>query len=80
MPQQPMQRQATLEVPRTRQVQQRGASDARFMMQNGNPNANRGGINMSRSMPNMQAAMQGMHGGDMGLAMTQVRGDPMYMD
>ncbi|GKT57695.1 hypothetical protein ColTof4_09682 [Colletotrichum tofieldiae] len=80
MPQQPIQRQATLDVPRTRQVQQRGASDARFMMQNGNPNANRGGINMSRSMPNMQATMQGMHGGDMGMAMSQVRGDPMYMD
>ncbi|KAF4776493.1 hypothetical protein HER10_EVM0006574 [Colletotrichum scovillei] len=80
MPQQPIQRQATLEVPRTRQVQQRGASDARFMMQNGNPNGNRQAINMSRSMPNMQATMQSMHGGDMGLAMSQVRGDPMYMD
>ncbi|WYZ37795.1 hypothetical protein EsH8_II_001301 [Colletotrichum jinshuiense] len=80
MPQQPIQRQNTLEVPRTRPVQQRGASDARFMMQNGNPNANRSGINMSRSMPNMQATMQGMHGGDMGMAMSQVRGDPMYMD
>ncbi|KAL0941812.1 uncharacterized protein CTRU02_204575 [Colletotrichum truncatum] len=79
MPQQPMQRQATLDVPRTRQVQ-RGASDARFIPQNGNPNANRGAINMSRSMPNMQATMQGMHGGDMGMVMSQVRGDPMYMD
>ncbi|KAL3302951.1 hypothetical protein RB213_012485 [Colletotrichum asianum] len=78
-PMQPVQRQATLDVPRTRPVQ-RGASDARFVQQNGNPNANRGAINMSRSMPNMQATMQAMHGGDMGMVMSQVRGDPMYMD
>ncbi|KAI8202688.1 hypothetical protein KHU50_004721 [Colletotrichum sp. SAR 10_65] len=69
-PMQPVQRQATLDVPRTRPVQ-RGASDARFVQQNGNPNANRGAINMSRSMPNMQATMQAMHGGDMGMVMSQ---------
>ncbi|KAF3359735.1 Putative exopolygalacturonase B [Verticillium dahliae VDG1] len=81
--QQPMQRQATLDVPRTRGPMQQhrgGANDARFLMQNGAAAlANRTHINMSRSMPNMQAAMQNMHN-DMGMAMSGVRGDPMYMD
>lgn len=83
----PMQQQATLEVPRTRgppMQQQRGmAPDQRFIMQNstGSP-VSRTAMNMSRSMPNMNMAMQGnaMHAGDMGMAMQGMRGDPMYME
>ncbi|KAH7175573.1 hypothetical protein EDB81DRAFT_12228 [Dactylonectria macrodidyma] len=80
----PMQQQATLEVPRTRKpIQQRPNPDPRFMMANGNGSpAARAAIAMSRSMPNMNMAMQNgaMHGGDLGMAMQGVRGDPMYME
>ncbi|KAL6409501.1 hypothetical protein AUP68_05876 [Ilyonectria robusta] len=80
----PMQQQATLEVPRTRApIQQRTNPDPRFMMPNGNGSpVGRAAIAMSRSMPNMNMAMQtsAMHGGDMGMAMQGVRGDPMYME
>ena len=77
-PQQPIQQQATLEVPRTRPVQQQ-----QFMMPTGAGSpANRAAINMSRSMPNMNMAMQngGMHGGDMAMAMQGVRGDAMFLE
>lgn len=79
----PMQQTATLEVPRTRNlVQQQGAAqDMRFMMQNGGGSpAGRSAMTMTRSMPNMNMAMQGnhMHSGDMSM-MQQVRGD-MYME
>ncbi|RSL70365.1 hypothetical protein CEP54_001888 [Fusarium duplospermum] len=83
-PQPPIQQQATLEVPRTRgPVQQRGAQDPRFMMPNGTGSpVGRTAINMSRSMPNMNMAMQNgaMHGADMSMAMQGVRGDPMYLE
>ncbi|KAI8674992.1 hypothetical protein NCS57_00398700 [Fusarium keratoplasticum] len=83
-PQPPIQQQATLEVPRTRgPVQQRGAQDPRFMMPNGTGSpVGRTAINMSRSMPNMNMAMQNgaMHGADMAMAMQGVRGDPMYLE
>jgi hypothetical protein len=92
-PMQPQQQQATLEVPRQRgpmqqqqqQQQQRGPMpDQRFMMQNGtgSPVSRTAAMNMSRSMPNMNMAMQGnaMHAGDMGMAMQGLRGDPMYME
>jgi hypothetical protein len=80
---QPLQQTATLEVPRTRGlVQQQGAvSDMRFMMQNGAGSpVGRSPMPMTRSMPNMNMAMQGnhMHGSDMSM-MQQVRGD-MYME
>lgn len=80
----PMQQQATLEVPRTRgPMQQRATPDPRFMMPNGTSSpVGRAAMSMSRSMPNMNMAMQNnaMHGGDMGMAMQGVRGDPMYME
>ena len=82
----PMQQQAALEVPRTRgppMPQQRGIPDQRFMMQNGAGSpVGRTAMNMARSMPNMNMAMQnnGMHAGDMGMAMQGMRGDPMYME
>ncbi|KAM5346599.1 hypothetical protein ACJ41O_009604 [Fusarium nematophilum] len=83
-PQPPIQQQATLEVPRTRApVQQRNTQDPRFMMPNGTGSpVGRAAINMSRSMPNMNMAMQNgtMHGGDMSMAMQGVRGDPMYLE
>ncbi|KAK7408749.1 hypothetical protein QQX98_009106 [Neonectria punicea] len=80
-----MQQQATLEVPRTRgPVQQRANPDPRFMMPNGtgSPVGRTTAMSMSRSMPNMNMAMQnsGLHAGDIGMAMQGVRGDPMYMD
>ncbi|POR35191.1 Uncharacterized protein TPAR_04592 [Tolypocladium paradoxum] len=77
-PAHPMQ-QATLDVPRTRALAHE-AQDLRFMMQNGGGPAGRS-MTMSRSMPNMNMAMQGnpMHGGDMSM-MQPVRGDPMYME
>lgn len=81
-PQQPIQQQATLEVPRTRPVQQQ-QRNAQFMMPNGAGSpVNRAAINMSRSMPNMNMAMQngGMHGGDIAMAMQGVRGDAMYLE
>ena len=82
----PMQQQAPLEVPRTRgptMQAQRGIPDQRFMMQNGTGSpVGRTAMNMTRSMPNMNMAMQsnGMHAGDMGMAMQGMRGDPMYME
>lgn len=76
----PMQQTATLDVPRTRGlVQQQGAPQ--FMMQNGAGSpVGRSAMTMTRSMPNMNMALQGnhMHGGDMSM-MQQVRGD-MYME
>lgn len=83
-PAHPMQQQATLDVPRTRGLvqQQAAAQDLRFMMQNGAGSpVGRSAMTMSRSMPNMNMAMQGnpMQGGDMGM-MQPVRGDPMYME
>ena len=81
-PQQPIQQQATLEVPRTRPVQQQ-QRNPQFMMPTGAGSpANRAAINMSRSMPNMNMAMQngGMHGGDMAMAMQGVRGDAMFLE
>jgi hypothetical protein len=78
-PMPPTQPQATLDVPRTRGPMQRGGGAVSYMMPNGTPN--RVAMNMSRSMPNMQAALQaGMHPADLNLAMQSVRGDPMYMD
>ncbi|KAF4964799.1 hypothetical protein FSARC_7311 [Fusarium sarcochroum] len=81
-PQPPVQQQATLEVPRTRgPVQQQRATQ--FMMPNGTGSpVNRAAINMSRSMPNMNMAMQNgtMHAGDIAMAMQGVRGDPMYLE
>ncbi|KAJ4259801.1 hypothetical protein NW762_007733 [Fusarium torreyae] len=84
-PQPPVQQQATLEVPRTRgpiqQQQQQRATQ--FMMPNGTGSpVNRAAINMSRSMPNMNMAMQNgaMHAGDIAMAMQGVRGDPMYLE
>lgn len=91
-PQPPVQQQASLEVPRTRptqqqqqqqmqQQQQRAA--AQFMMPNGTGSPiNRNAINMSRSMPNMNMAMQNgaMHGADMAMAMQGVRGDAMFLE
>ncbi|CAM1502296.1 Fc.00g042800.m01.CDS01 [Cosmosporella sp. VM-42] len=82
-PQPPMQQQATLEVPRTRGPVQQRNPDPRFMMPNGTGSpVGRAAINMSRSMPNMNMAMQNasMHGGDMGMAMQGVRGDPMFLE
>jgi cell division protein FtsB len=80
----PIQQQANLEVPRTRgPMQQRGVPDPRFMMQNGAGSpVGRAAMNMTRSMPNMNMAMQGaqMHGADLGMAMQSVRGDSMYME
>jgi hypothetical protein len=78
----PMQQQQTLEVPRTRPMQ-RSQPDPRFLMQNGANNAvGRAAMNMTRSMPNMNMALQGntMHGGDIGLAMQGMRGDPMFLE
>lgn len=79
-PQPPMQQQATLEVPRTRgPVQTR--PDPRFMMPNGTGSpSQRAAINMSRSMPNMNMAMQTAALENIGLAMQGVRGDPMYLE
>jgi F0F1-type ATP synthase membrane subunit b/b' len=83
-PQQPIQQQASLEVPRTRPVQQQQQQrNAQFMMPNGAGSPiNRAAINLSRSMPNMNMAMQngGMHGGDIAMAMQGVRGDAMYLE
>ncbi|KAF4447011.1 hypothetical protein F53441_9409 [Fusarium austroafricanum] len=83
-PQPPIQQQATLEVPRTRPIQQQQQQRAaQFMMPNGTGSpVNRAAINMSRSMPNMNMAMQNgtMHGGDMAMAMQGVRGDPMFLE
>ncbi|KAF4992816.1 hypothetical protein FDECE_13602 [Fusarium decemcellulare] len=83
-PQPPVQQQATLEVPRTRApVQQRTTQDPRFMMPNGTGSpVGRTAINMSRSMPNMNMAMQNgaIHGADLSMAMQGVRGDPMYLE
>jgi hypothetical protein len=82
-PQQPIQQQATLEVPRTRPVQQQQQRNTQFMMPNGAGSpVNRAAINLSRSMPNMNMAMQngGMHGGDIAMAMQGVRGDAMYLE
>ncbi|KAM0252488.1 hypothetical protein ACHAP5_001136 [Fusarium lateritium] len=75
-----IQQQATLEVPRTRPIQQQ-QRNPQFMMPNGAGSpVNRAAINMSRSMPNMNMAMQNgtMHGDLM--AMQAVRGDPMFME
>jgi hypothetical protein len=84
VPAPPMQQQASLEVPRTRgPIQQRGVPDPRFLMQNGTGSpVGRAAINMSRSMPNMNMAMQGaqIHGADLGMAMQGVRGEPMYLE
>ncbi|KAI9151778.1 hypothetical protein HJFPF1_08988 [Paramyrothecium foliicola] len=84
VPAAPMQQQANLEVPRTRApLQQRNTPDPRFLMQNGTGSpVGRAAINMSRSMPNMNMALQGaqMHGADLGMAMQGVRGEPMYME
>lgn len=86
---QPMQHQATLEVPRVRgsmqqQQQQQRSQDPRYMMPNGTASpSGRAAINLSRSMPNMNMAMQGntaLHGTEMGMTMQGVRGDPMYME
>ncbi|KAH7227694.1 hypothetical protein BKA60DRAFT_478191 [Fusarium oxysporum] len=86
-PQPPVQQQATLEVPRTRPVQQQQQQQqqraAQFMMPNGTGSPiNRTAINMSRSMPNMNMAMQNgaMHGADMAMAMQGVRGDAMFLE
>ncbi|KPM35523.1 hypothetical protein AK830_g11035 [Neonectria ditissima] len=81
----PMQQQTTLEVPRTRgPIQQRTNPDTRFIMPNGtgSPVGRTTAMTMSRSMPNMNMAMQtsAMHAGDISMAMQGVRGDPMYMD
>lgn len=81
-PQQPVQQQASLEVPRTRPMQQQ-QRNAQFMMPNGAGSpVNRAAINLSRSMPNMNMAMQnaGIHGGDIAMAMQGVRGDAMYLE
>ena len=87
-----MQQPPQLDVPRTRghmqphqhhQRQQQNNADPRFLMQNGAGSpVGRAAMNMSRSMPNINLAMQGnpMHGGDMGLALQGVRGDAMYME
>lgn len=82
----PLQQQATLDVPRVRaplqqqaQQQQRGG----YLLPNGAGSpVGRAAINLSRSMPNMNMALQGnsMHGAEMGMAMQGVRGDSMYMD
>ncbi|CAG1974572.1 unnamed protein product [Fusarium graminearum] len=87
-PQQPIQQQTSLEVPRTRPVQQQQQQqqqqrNAQFMMPNGAGSpVNRAAINLSRSMPNMNMALQngGMHGGDIAMAMQGVRGDAMYLE
>ncbi|KAI5464613.1 hypothetical protein BGZ63DRAFT_351591 [Mariannaea sp. PMI_226] len=84
-PQAPMQQQATLEVPRTRgPIQQRQPQpDPRFIMPNGTASpVTRAPMQMSRSMPNMNMAMQSsaMHNGDLSMAMQGVRTDPMYME
>ncbi|KAM0542452.1 hypothetical protein ACHAPJ_012762 [Fusarium lateritium] len=83
-PQPPVQQQATLEVPRTRgPIQQQQQRATQFMMPNGTGSpVNRAAINMSRSMPNMNMAMQNgtMHAGDIAMAMQGVRGDPMYLE
>lgn len=86
-PQPPMQQQASLEVPRTRgpiqQQQQQQQQRGGYLMPNGAGSpVGRAAINLSRSMPNMNMAMQGnpMHSADMGMAMQGVRGDPMYME
>ncbi|CAG9943822.1 unnamed protein product [Clonostachys rosea f. rosea IK726] len=76
--------QATLEVPRTRGPipQQRTLPDQRFLMQNGAGSpVGRTAMNMSRSMPNMNMAMQanGLHA-DLGMAMQGMRSDGMYME
>lgn len=81
-PQQPMQQQAQLDVPRTRaQVQQQNANDVRFLMPNasGGSPAMRNAMAMSRSMPNMAMAMQSSTMQDISMAMQGVRGD-MYME
>lgn len=75
-------RLAPLDVPRTRgpvQQQRRNDGQQQYMLQNGAQGvADASHLAMARSMPNLQAAMQSMHGGDMGLVMG-VR-DHMYMD
>ncbi|KAF4125551.1 hypothetical protein GMORB2_0795 [Geosmithia morbida] len=61
-----------------------GIPDQRFMMQNGTGSpVGRTAMNMSRSMPHMNMAIQtnGMHAGDMGMAAIQgMRSDAMYME
>ena len=82
-PQPPMQQQATLEVPRTRGpvIQTQSRADSRFMMPNGTGSpVGRTAINLSRSMPNMNMAMQNAAMQDMGMAMQGVRGEPMYLE
>ncbi|KAK2595423.1 hypothetical protein QQS21_006833 [Conoideocrella luteorostrata] len=79
-----LQQNASLDVPRTRELlQQQGSTpDMRFMMQNGAGSPiGRSAMGMARSMPNMNIAMQGSHmqSGDMNM-MQQVRGDSLYMD
>ncbi|KAG6007433.1 hypothetical protein E4U21_006022 [Claviceps maximensis] len=75
-----------VDVPRTQglvQQQQGSTPDMRFMMQSGvgSPIVSRSTMGMSRSIPDMNMAMEGSHmqGGDMAL-MQQVRGDTLYMD
>jgi hypothetical protein len=86
IPPPPMQQQATLEVPRTRapMQHQRSIPDQHFLMQNGTANSvNRAAaLSLSRSMPNINMAMQSnaMHAGDMGMALQGMQGDQMYME
>ncbi|GAB0134577.1 hypothetical protein EsDP_00002942 [Epichloe bromicola] len=75
---------ASLDVPRNRVlIQQQGSTPGmRFMMQSGAENPiGRPPMGMTRSMPNMNIAMQGSHmqGGDMTM-MQQVGGNTLYMD
>lgn len=63
------------------QQQQLQAASMHYMMQNGegSPIA-RQGVAMTRSMPNMNMAMQGNAMQDMGMSMQEVQGDTMYME
>ena len=71
--------QTTLDVPRTRGLMpQQQAQDPRFMMPNGGTSP-RLAINLSRSMPNINMAMQAGTMGDMGMAMQGVRRD-LFME
>jgi cell division protein FtsB len=76
----PQHHMATLDVPRTRQPMQHHVPDdgqQQYMLQSNMPDTSH--MNMARSMPNLQAAMQTLHSNDMGLVMG-VRTDHMYLD
>lgn len=89
-----MQPQAQLDIPRTRgqtqqhqqqqqqhQQQHQQNAEMHYMMQNGAGSpVGRQGVAMTRSMPNINMALQGGTLQDMSMSMQDVGGDPMYME